>query len=222
MAKAAGGRSDDGLVARIEAAIRQDIVVGRLADGERLRQDHLAARFGTTAAPVREALRRLESRHLVEARPRRGAIVRPIAPDDALEVAEMRAALEGVAIERSAAQPDAAAAEVAAKALARVERSRSIGEWLAANRSFHAALYRGAGRPRLLAAIEDLWLTSDRHLYRVWTRVEGYASRSQKEHRAILAAYEKGAAATARQLLEAHILAAGHTLQALLAPPAGG
>lgn len=220
---AARARGEDaGLVARIEAAIRQDIVTGRLGDGERLRQDHLADRFGTTAAPVREALRRLESRHLVEARPRRGVVVRPIAPEDALEVAEMRAALEGVAIERAAAAPRAADAEAAERAVAKAARSRSIAEWLAANRGFHGALYRGAGRPRLLGAIEDLWLTSDRHLYRVWERVAGYADRSQGEHAAILAAYRAADSREARRLLEAHILAAGRTLRDLLSPVAVG
>lgn len=216
VAKNAAENSVEGLAARIERSLRQDIVCGRLADGERLRQDHLAARFGSTAAPVREALRRLENQHLVESRPRRGVIVRPIEPEDAVETAEMRAALEGVAIDRATAAPAAEDAEAARKALRRAERSRSVAEWVAANRAFHLALYRGAGRPRLLAAIEDLWLTSDRHLHRVWAQVAGYADRSQREHVEILEAYEAGDRRRAQRLLQAHIMAAGQTLKTLL------
>ncbi len=215
MARSKAESASDGLVAKIEKDLRRDIITGRLADGERLRQDHLAARFGTAAAPVREALRRLESQHLVEARPRRGVIVRPILPSDAVEVAEMRAALEGLAIGLSARHPDPAAAAAARKALVSVDRSRSIADWVTANRTFHLALYRGAGRPRLLAAIGNLWLTSDRHLYRVWARI-AYDERSRREHAEILAAYEAGDARRARDLLEGHILSAGGALQALL------
>jgi DNA-binding GntR family transcriptional regulator len=62
---------DSGLVHRIETRLRQMIVRGELGDSAKLRQDHIAAEFGATAAPVREALRRLENARLVVSRPTR-------------------------------------------------------------------------------------------------------------------------------------------------------
>lgn len=206
---------DSGLVHRIETQLRQMIVRGELADAAKLRQDHIAAEFGATAAPVREALRRLENARLVISRPRRGVVVAPILPGDALEVAEMRAALESLALRLALPRSAAADATAAADAIEKVNRSADIGEWLAANRDFHLALYRPCCRPRLLDAIQDLWLTGDRHLYRVWATLD-YKSQSQDEHRAILAACAAQDADAAAALLTRHILEAGAALEATL------
>lgn len=207
---------DAGLVSRIEASLRRGIVRGELPDGSKLRQDHIAAAFGTTAAPVREALRRLENARLVISRPRRGVVVAPILPADALEVAEMRAALECLALRL--AMPNATHSDfVAARiAITRVATTSNIEDWVRENRAFHLALYRPCARQRLLQTIEDLWLTSDRHLYRVWAGVD-YHGTSDAQHRAIVAACEAGKFTAAAKLLSEHILSAGRTLEQLLA-----
>ena len=61
-------------------AMREAILTGRYAPGTRLVQDDLAAAFGVSRIPLREALRRLEGEGLVVISPNRGAIVRPLAP----------------------------------------------------------------------------------------------------------------------------------------------
>ncbi len=71
-------------------ALQTGILAGRIAPGERLRQEEVAAQWGVSQTPVREAFRRLESEGLVEHAPNRGVIVRgipwapPAAPLDVL------------------------------------------------------------------------------------------------------------------------------------------
>jgi DNA-binding GntR family transcriptional regulator len=74
-----------------------DIVSGALAPGERLVETKLAARFGVSQAPVREALRELEAMRMVETRPRRGTFVRHFVQQTLRESYVVRAALEETA-----------------------------------------------------------------------------------------------------------------------------
>jgi DNA-binding GntR family transcriptional regulator len=200
-----------GVAQRIEQALRQRIVRGELAPESPLRQDHIAREFAASAIPVREALRRLESTGLVEFRPRRGAVVSAVSAADAWEVAEMRASLEGLALDSAMRRrTDDHVARVRA-AIDASDASTDALTWLAENRKLHRALYEASARPRLLAAIEDLWLTSDRHLMIVWARLD-YQGRSQEEHRAILAAFAAGKRVAAVRALKDHILAGGRAL----------
>ena len=59
-------------------ALQSAILSGNLREGEHLRQEEIAARWGVSQTPVREAFRRLESEGLVEHAPNRGVIVRGI------------------------------------------------------------------------------------------------------------------------------------------------
>ena len=56
--------------------LRRRIVDGEFASGFQLRQDALAAEFGVSRIPVREALRQLEAEGVVDVQPNRGAFVR--------------------------------------------------------------------------------------------------------------------------------------------------
>ena len=76
-------------------ALRKAILSKRLKPGERLIEEQLAADLGVSRNPVREALRVLESEGLVEINPRRGASVTNVSEEEAQEIVEVRAALEG-------------------------------------------------------------------------------------------------------------------------------
>jgi DNA-binding GntR family transcriptional regulator len=200
-----------GIAQRIEQALRQRIVQGDLAPEAPLRQDHIAREFAASAIPVREALRRLESTGLVEFRPRRGAVVSAVSAADAWEVAEMRAALEGLALDSAMRRRGPEHIARVRDAIAASDASTDAVTWLAENRKLHRALYEASARPRLLSAIEDLWLTSDRHLMLVWARLD-YQDRSQDEHRTILDHFAAGRRAAAVRALKDHILAGGRAL----------
>lgn len=83
-------RRDIGTVASsrnlVVTILREAIVSGDITAGAQLKQDELAAHFKVSPAPIREALRQLESEGLVEHRPNRGAFVTELPADEALEV----------------------------------------------------------------------------------------------------------------------------------------
>ncbi|MFV0254231.1 MAG: GntR family transcriptional regulator [Beutenbergiaceae bacterium] len=82
------------LSASIRDGLVELIVSGELRSGERLVETKIAADFGTSQAPVREALRELESLGLVDSRPRRGRRVLPFVEQTLREAYVVRAALE--------------------------------------------------------------------------------------------------------------------------------
>jgi DNA-binding GntR family transcriptional regulator len=207
--------ADSGLARTIELQLRARIIAGELTPGAPLRQERLAQEFGASAIPVREALRRLERTGLVQFRPRRGAIVAELSVEDAREVAEMRAALEPLALAAAGPNQGPEHFDRARRAIALADNSDDANVWLASNRDFHSALYEPCRGPRLLATIQDLWLASDRHLTLVWRRLD-YLGRSQDEHREILARCEARDIRGAVRALRTHIAEAGAALLRLL------
>jgi DNA-binding GntR family transcriptional regulator len=145
-------------------ALRAEIASGRLPPASALVETALAARFGVSRTPVREALRRLEQDRLVE-RGERGLRVREADPQEVLELYEARVLLES-AVARAAAERrgagDLALLEGLLDADLRdgvtdpVERARR-------NQTFHEALWRAAGNRVLVDLLQRLGLHLLRH-----------------------------------------------------------
>eukprot|EP01032_Pedospumella_encystans_P034712 gene34712-39246_t len=95
----------DTVASRISRALAERIIHGELVPGSRLAQDHIAEEFGASHVPVREAFRRLEAQGLVVSIPRRGVRVASFDLKQVREVAEMRAALEVLALRHAAPHP---------------------------------------------------------------------------------------------------------------------
>ena len=93
----AGGRHRTA-TAFVEATLRAAILSGRLAGGTPLRQEDLAAAFGVSRMPVREALRQLEAQALLDFVPHKGAVVTEISAADAADTYAIRMALEPAAL----------------------------------------------------------------------------------------------------------------------------
>lgn len=87
---------------RIAESIGERIVSGTLQPDAPLRQDHVAPEFSSSHVPVREAFRQREAQYLIVAIPRRGVRVAPLDTQSVKEIAEMRAALEVVALRNAA------------------------------------------------------------------------------------------------------------------------
>ena len=202
---------DGTLADRIASVLAERIIDGTIGPGTRLRQDHIAAEFRASHVPVREAFRRLEAQGLVHSEPRRGVRVPALDPDAVLEVTEMRAALETLALRHALGRIGAAEIEQAHAAIAAGEASTDIRVWEATNRRFHRGLIAPCGMPRLLASIDDLHRASARFLFATWHALD-WQPRSDQEHRAYLDAIERRNDAEACRLLEAHIRDAGHAL----------
>lgn len=84
------------LRAQVVDALRDDIVKGRLAPGDRLRESMLCERYGVSRTVVREALRQLESERLVSMLPNRGPIVTLLDEAEIASLYEVRCELEGL------------------------------------------------------------------------------------------------------------------------------
>jgi DNA-binding GntR family transcriptional regulator len=85
------------LTQRVMEAIQAAIVKGELAPGTKLREPELARRYGVSRGPLREAIRRLEARRLVQVTPHAGARVTELDVDQLLDIFRTREALEGMA-----------------------------------------------------------------------------------------------------------------------------
>jgi DNA-binding GntR family transcriptional regulator len=207
--------NDRSIATEIADVLAGRIICGELPPGTWLRQDHLAIEFGASHVPVREAFRRLHAQHLVIIEPRRGVRVAPLDPVAVIEVAEMRASLEALALRHAMARITEREIGLIEAALNDAPRS---SDGLAAleqgNRRFHAALIAPCAMPRLKATIADLHQASARHLFAAWRDLD-WQGRSDDEHHAVLAAVRARRVAQACKLLTRHILAAGKALAAV-------
>ncbi|GAA0578511.1 GntR family transcriptional regulator [Caenispirillum bisanense] len=188
----------------IEAALRDAILSGAVAGGTPLRQEDLAAAFGVSRMPVREALRQLEARALVEFHPHRGAVVAEISATDAADISAIRAALEPAALRASVPQLTAADLDLAADLLAEMEAETDPGRMGELNRRFHMTLYARCGLPRLLALVEQHLAAGDRYL-RFQFDALAYRAPSQREHVALLDACRAGDTEAACRVLADHV-----------------
>lgn len=201
----------------VSATLRQAIIQGTLASGETIRQDQLAAAFGVSRMPVREALRQLEAEGLVEFYPHRGTVVASIEPDDILELFEIRLLLECHAIPKAVAAIDAASLDRAADILDEIDAEPDVAKWGELNRRFHLELYGGIKGSRLYAMIEAQYRHLDRLVRLVLSQLD-YAEKSQTQHRTLLRQFRDGDAEGAAETLRNHLTMSSHDLAELLDP----
>ncbi|UFX45129.1 GntR family transcriptional regulator [Bradyrhizobium sp. 41S5] len=200
---------------RIAEAIGERIVSGALPPNAPLRQDHVAREFHSSHVPVREAFRRLEAQHLVVAVPRRGVRVAPLDTGSVKEIAEMRAALEVVALRNAAARYTSAHLARIELALIEGDNAETVQDFELANRAFHHALVAPCAMPRLLASLDGLQLANSRLVFAM-ARNAGWRPRPSQDHRVILQALRARNIEQACSLLARHI----QTIERLALPAA--
>ncbi len=201
-------RSEDTLAVRISRTLADRIIAGEIAPGARLRQDHIAEEFGASHVPVREAFRRLEAQGLAVSDPRRGVRVASFELAEVREVAEMRAALEVLALRHAAPNLTPAILLEAEEATRAGDNSRDVQSWEAANRRFHRLILAPCGMPRLLASVDDLHPASSRFLFATWR--SDWEARTDHDHRSILVSLRKGDVEAACSTLARHVQWIGH------------
>lgn len=199
----------------VAGTLRAAILQGQLAGGTLLRQEELAALFGVSRMPVRDALKQLEAQALVCVQPNRGAVVSGLSAGDAADIMGLRAVVEPEAMALSVPSLTADDLEAAAAALADLEAERDPARMGLLNHRFHSSLYLRAGRPRLLALIDSLFAESDAVL-RFQLAALGPDEMGADAHAAMLAAARAGDAALAARLVRAHISEAATRLVAFL------
>ena len=141
------------LVELVTDELRQAIFEGRLKPKERISDYQIANNMGLSRSPVREAIRRLAARGLVEETARRGAVVTSLSRADARQVYDCRRALESLAARRLAAASgvsSAAALEAIRMRMGEVSASQNASEVADIDAEFHARLCELTGNDWLI------------------------------------------------------------------------
>ena len=199
----------------IANALRVDILQGNLQSRQPLRQDDIAAKFGVSKIPVREALFQLKAEGLVTFSPNRGAAVSELAPAEVDEIYTMRIALETAALQRAIPHLTIANLTRAGEILTAIDQEYNVARWGELNWEFHATLYAPANLPRLMEWVRTLHVNVARYLV-IYLSGMDYQTQSQQEHRAIVEACRHGNIETATNQLQQHLLSASTQLIAFL------
>lgn len=145
---------------QVSTRIRADLVSGRLGSGQKILQEHLAARYGVSRIPLREALNELQAEGLVVHKPNRGYFVAELRAADMREVYRLRELLEAEAITQACRNlSDIEIERIAdsADSVIVALTSNELSTISAANRSFHFAIFEAAQMPRLTRILKGLW-----------------------------------------------------------------
>ena len=191
-------------------AVKRAILAGELRPGQSLVETELAQLLGVSKTPVREALKTLAGAGLVTMSAYRGATVRAIDPASAAAIYDLRLLLEPEAVRRAAgAGPSQASTSQASWASAHASLQASDAatdqaQRSLANREFHRALYLACGNSLLVKTLDDLRDQTALVSALSWEQAPSWQQEAA-EHRAILAAAQRGAATEAAALLRAHI-----------------
>jgi DNA-binding GntR family transcriptional regulator len=187
-------------------ALRDAIQQGGLADGAVLNQAAIAAHFGVSRVPVREAMRQLQAEGLIDTRAHRLAVVRGLDIDRLIEVYDLRALIEGYLVEKAVPNIDAALLTE----LRRLDREmRTVDDhptWLALNARFHAVMYTPSGDETALELVDQLRSRAERYV-RLWSRGSGIhrPKEAGREHAEILKLIAAGDGPGARAAVEEHV-----------------
>ncbi len=154
----------------IAQALREQIFSGELAPNTRLTQRDLAAKFGFSPMPARDAVKMLLAEGLVVQEGSKTIVVAPATMDDFMEIMDLRVLLEPRALELSIPNLHEADLAAARAALALSGTTSDLRQVVANHWGFHRALYRRAGRPRLLQLIEQHHNLLVRYLLPSWAR----------------------------------------------------
>jgi DNA-binding GntR family transcriptional regulator len=194
---------------------------GDIPIGSQLRQAELAADFGVSRTPVREALRQLQTGGLIEVQPNRGAVVRVPAPWEVREAYEVRAELESLAaaraVDRIARADITTLREANQEMFERSGTERSDGSTAMESRRendvFHDTIARVAGNSRLARVIEEINETFPRNVSaQLLVGDERHREENYREHVRIIEAIERGDTQAAREEMRQHVLKAGEQL----------
>jgi DNA-binding GntR family transcriptional regulator len=195
------------MTSQLIVRFRDRILSGAYAPGSALRQDSLAAEFGTSKIPVREALVQLQSEGLVDIFPNRGFQVRPLASAELDEVFRLRLQIEPIAVARGAKLATASDHAAARCALEQLNDATAAGEFASSgqlNRAFHLLLTVPRLQPVAAEILSRLHTLAQRYV-QAHLRPEGRAKRATREHAGLLKAWSAGKSRDARTLMQAHI-----------------
>ena len=194
------------LSAPVVQALRAEIIDGQFAVGDRLKEDVLAARFGVSRVPVREALQQLESEGFVVIEKFKGASVSPRSHEDVIELMQVRRGLEVLAATLAG---ERSGGEMADELRQVIERGRQARDARAVDRlpplimEFHEVVARASGNTHLARMLRDLL---QKIAWGFELDIVGRIESSWADHSAIAEAILAGSGPTAGYLMGEHII----------------
>lgn len=199
------------LPALVQAELERMIVCGELQPGAKLTEMALAARLGVSRGPLREAFRMLEEAGLVRTEKNRGVFVRDVPLDEAVEIFDLRAAMDELvgrqlALRITPAQLKEVRAMV--EAMERAVKAADLRGYHLLNLQFHDRLVDMAGNRKLTAIYRKLIkeLSLFRRMNLAHLAEDGLLPLSAGEHRAIVKAIASGDAQAAGQAMFDHVM----------------
>ncbi|MCS4503083.1 GntR family transcriptional regulator [Arhodomonas aquaeolei] len=205
--------------------LRERILNLDIPEGEQLRQDTLAAEFGVSRIPVREALLQLEGEGLVTLSAHKGYTVTALSLDEIRELFDLRALIEVDLLQRAIPRLETHHIERAREILATFDEMLSRGsqerDWGQLNWELHAVLYEPAERPRALSIVRNLHRNADRYLRLQLKLTQRTNERAREEHNRLVNLCADRDVIEASRLLNEHVLAARDDLLAFLAERRG-
>lgn len=186
--------------------LRQSLDRGRWASGAPLRQEEIAAEFGVSRVPVREAMRILQGEGQISYTPHQGYFIAQLDLQELEEIRRIRELLEEEAVVK--AMPNLRDEDIAAmvEAYEEMEQAGTAGDISAMNAAhtrFHFALLAASGMPRMIRILRQLWDAADPYRA-VYHGEEASRHTAQKQHAALLRAAKHRDTERAVKILRDH------------------
>ena len=207
----------DRVSAQVHRYLRDKIIDGEFSEGKRLVELDIAAELGVSRTPVREALWQLRSMNLIRSIGTGYEVTN--VKRELLEILDIRAALEAHAVRRAATAIDNAQISRISEICTEMEALAfdAVAKRGELNRLFHEELVKASGNERLLNMVSDYqgYFTVAQPLFD-----KKFITKTQREHRDILAALKERNGDQAAQLIVEHVLGAAEFLREGVAVPA--
>lgn len=187
--------------------IRQAIMAGRLAPGERIVATTIAAAAGVSRIPVMQALRRLESDGFVRITPHKDVVVTSLSAGEFRERFLMMAALESLCVReaRERITPELIGRLRALQKEMAVSRTAGdAARAVAADSEFHRLLWEASGLRQVVQTLQNIWDRGEYYRVIMHARRGGFARESLAEHELILRALEERNFEQAARAIEHH------------------
>jgi DNA-binding GntR family transcriptional regulator len=201
----------DSLTQQVYDNLKQEILRAERAPGEMVAEPDLAARYGVSKTPIREALRLLLQDGWVTSLPRKGYLIRPLALEDVREVFALRQVLEPeLAAEAARRRTDAQLALLTDLVEQQAAATHELDEALVAAHRFHMLIAEAAGNSRGVRVLEGL-VDEVRRLHYLMPQLEGHITSEAevKAHRELVEAIAQRDSARAAEVMREHLLEAG-------------
>ncbi|RFA30230.1 GntR family transcriptional regulator [Alkalilimnicola ehrlichii] len=198
------------LAERVFTRLQDDIVLGVFEPGQKLGEAELAARYGVSRGPLREAIRRLEARKLLERIPHVGTRVAALELRELIEIYRVREALEGLAARWAAEQMGAAEIAGLWELLEQHEQQQDLQEDVAyyqreGDLDFHYRIIQGSHNGTLVdLLLNEIYYRVRRYRYQVSLNLHR-PQRALDEHRRIAEAIAARDGELAELLMRRHI-----------------